>query len=88
MHQALYKRSSRANAPENQNADWQEGYADGQRADREPDPLENESSHRIWLVHWGLVKLGLRTDEQWAEWKKGWCARLQCAMFAGMHKED
>lgn len=84
IRRAIYPgRTSRANAPANQNDDWQLGFRMGQKSTETPDP--EDSMHPLWhAAHLAyLAPDPEKNPEQWArwsEWKKGWhAARLQIA---------
>lgn len=82
IHQGIFKRSSRANAPENDNPHWRLGFYAGQFAQSHKEDEEDGFHHPLWIATWQGYERGIArgefTPEDWREWKQGWhSARMQ-----------
>ena len=71
IHRVLYKKSDKANSPENQSEDFLAGFEVGKRREIN-DPIPAEYARR------GRPHLGTKECDKFKEWKRGyWASRLQ-----------
>lgn len=81
IHRAMYKSSPDPDAPENNNPDWLDGYAEGLTCGEYEIGDPNSPMLRSWIAY-GKPE---RVEGKLREWRKGfWAAQIQRACEKSM----